>query len=44
MSTGTGASDLLHAEDTAIDQIVSSFVMEGRTPIMMRDNKLGFGL
>jgi len=29
---------------TAIDQIVSSFVMEGRTPIMMRDNKLGFGL
>ena len=29
---------------TAIDQIVSSFVMEGHTPIMMRDNKLGFGL
>jgi isopentenyl diphosphate isomerase/L-lactate dehydrogenase-like FMN-dependent dehydrogenase len=29
---------------TAIDQIVSSFVMEGRTPIMMRDNRLGFGL
>jgi isopentenyl diphosphate isomerase/L-lactate dehydrogenase-like FMN-dependent dehydrogenase len=29
---------------TAIDQIVSSFVMEGRTPIMMRHNSLGFGL
>ena len=29
---------------TAIDQIVSSFVMEGRTPIMMRSNSLGFGL
>ena len=29
---------------TAIDQIVSSFVMEGRTPIMMRSNNLGFGL
>jgi 4-hydroxymandelate oxidase len=29
---------------TAIDQIVASFVMEGRTPIMMRSNNLGFGL
>ena len=29
---------------TAIDQIVPSFVMEGRTPIMMRNNNLGFGL
>jgi 4-hydroxymandelate oxidase len=29
---------------TAIDQIVPSFVMEGRTPIMMRSNNLGFGL
>src|SRR3954451_9414349 len=31
MSTGTGASDLLHAEDTAIDQIVS-----GRSPVAAR--------
>lgn len=29
---------------TAIDQIVSDFVMEGRPPIMMRSNTLGFGL
>jgi ABC-type dipeptide/oligopeptide/nickel transport system permease subunit len=31
MSTGTGASDLLHAEDSAIDQIVS-----GRAPVAAR--------
>jgi peptide/nickel transport system permease protein len=31
MSTGTGASDLLHAEDTAIDQIVS-----GKSPVAAR--------
>jgi peptide/nickel transport system permease protein len=31
MSTGTGASDLLHAEDTAIDQIVS-----GKAPVAAR--------
>jgi 4-hydroxymandelate oxidase len=29
---------------TAIDEIVPGFVMEGRTPIMMRRNSLGFGL
>ncbi len=29
---------------TAIDQIGSRFVMEGKAPIMMRDNRLGFGL
>ena len=29
---------------TAIDQIKPGFVMEGRTPIMMRNNALGFGL
>jgi 4-hydroxymandelate oxidase len=29
---------------TAIDQIVPGFVMEGRGPIMMRSNSLGFGL
>lgn len=29
---------------TTIDQIGPQFVMEGRAPIMMRDNKLGFGL
>ena len=29
---------------TAIDQIVPGFVMEGRAPIMMRSNNLGFGL
>ena len=29
---------------TAIDQIVPGFVMEGRTPVMMRHNTLGFGL
>lgn len=29
---------------TAINQIVPGFVMEGRTPIMMRNNSLGFGL
>ena len=29
---------------TAIDQIVPQFVMEGRAPIMMRSNNLGFGL
>ena len=29
---------------TAIDQIVSGFVMQGHEPIMMRDNALGFGL
>ncbi len=29
---------------TALDQIGSQFVMEGRTPIMMRHNALGFGL
>ncbi len=28
---------------TAIDQIASKFVMEGR-PVMTRDNRLGFGL
>jgi isopentenyl diphosphate isomerase/L-lactate dehydrogenase-like FMN-dependent dehydrogenase len=28
----------------AIRQIGSQFVMEGRAPIMMRDNRLGFGL
>ena len=31
MSTGTGASELLHAEDTAIDQIVA-----GKAPIAAR--------
>jgi ABC-type dipeptide/oligopeptide/nickel transport system permease subunit len=31
LSTGTGASDLLHAEDTAIDQIVS-----GKAPVAAR--------
>ncbi|WP_037408789.1 ABC transporter permease [Candidatus Solirubrobacter pratensis] len=31
MSTGTGASDLLHAEDSAIDQIVS-----GKAPVAAR--------
>jgi peptide/nickel transport system permease protein len=31
MSTGTGASDLLHAEDSAIDQILS-----GRSPVAAR--------
>lgn len=31
MSTGTGASDLLHAEDSAIDQIVA-----GRAPVAAR--------
>jgi isopentenyl diphosphate isomerase/L-lactate dehydrogenase-like FMN-dependent dehydrogenase len=29
---------------TALDQIVPEFVMEGRAPVMMRDNTLGFGL
>ena len=29
---------------TSTDQITSRFVMEGRNPIMMRDNRLGFGL
>ncbi len=29
---------------TAIAQIGSRFVMEGKAPIMMRDNRLGFGL
>jgi isopentenyl diphosphate isomerase/L-lactate dehydrogenase-like FMN-dependent dehydrogenase len=29
---------------TALDQIRSEFVMEGRGPIMMRGNRLGFGL
>ena len=29
---------------TAINQIQPGFVMEGRTPIMMRNNALGFGL
>jgi isopentenyl diphosphate isomerase/L-lactate dehydrogenase-like FMN-dependent dehydrogenase len=29
---------------TTIDQITSDFVMEGRVPIMMRSNQLGFGL
>jgi isopentenyl diphosphate isomerase/L-lactate dehydrogenase-like FMN-dependent dehydrogenase len=29
---------------TAIDQIGPAFVMEGREPIMMRNNALGFGL
>ena len=29
---------------TAINQIKPEFVMEGRTPIMMRNNALGFGL
>jgi isopentenyl diphosphate isomerase/L-lactate dehydrogenase-like FMN-dependent dehydrogenase len=29
---------------TAIDQIGPEFVMEGRSPIMMRNNSLGFGL
>ena len=29
---------------TAIKQITPGFVMEGRTPIMMRNNALGFGL
>ena len=29
---------------TAIDQIGSRFVMEGKAPIMMRNNRLGFGL
>jgi len=27
-----------------LDDIVPSFVMEGKTPIMMRDNRYGFGL
>jgi peptide/nickel transport system permease protein len=31
MSTGTGASDLLHAEDTAVDQIVA-----GKSPVAAR--------
>ena len=31
MSTGTGASDLLHAEDTAIDEIVA-----GKAPVAAR--------
>src|SRR5436190_23114334 len=31
MSTGTGASDLLHAEDTAVDEIVA-----GRAPVAAR--------
>jgi len=31
MSTGTGASDLLHAEDTAVDEVVA-----GRTPVAAR--------
>ena len=29
---------------TSTDQITSRFVMEGRNPIMMRDNRFGFGL
>jgi 4-hydroxymandelate oxidase len=29
---------------TTIEQIVPDFVMEGRAPIMMRSNNLGFGL
>ncbi|MCY4658472.1 MAG: alpha-hydroxy acid oxidase [Acidobacteria bacterium] len=29
---------------TSTDQITSRFVMEGKSPIMMRDNRLGFGL
>ena len=29
---------------TSTDQITSRFVMEARNPIMMRDNRLGFGL
>ena len=29
---------------TSIEQIVTDFVMEGRAPIMMRSNNLGFGL
>src|SRR4051795_12070947 len=31
MSTGTGASDLLHAEDTAVDEVVA-----GKTPVAAR--------
>src|SRR3954469_16193134 len=31
MSTGTGASDLLHAEDTAVDEIVA-----GKAPVAAR--------
>src|SRR6201981_1225774 len=38
MSTGTGASDLLHAEDTAIDQIVS-----GKSPVAARSPLQLFG-
>ena len=29
---------------TTIDQITTRFVMEGKNPIMMRDNQFGFGL
>ena len=29
---------------TSIEQITSRFVMEGKNPIMMRDNRFGFGL
>ena len=29
---------------SSIEQITSRFVMEGKNPIMMRDNRFGFGL
>ena len=29
---------------TSVEQITSRFVMEGKNPIMMRDNRFGFGL
>lgn len=32
------------ASTATVDQITSSYVREGRAPIMMRGNKLGFGL
>ena len=49
----TKVIDLIHAEfriamrqtrTTTTDQITSRFVMEGKNPIMMRDNSFGFGL
>ena len=32
------------AKPTTLDQIGPQYVMEGRTPILMRNNSLGFGL
>ncbi len=49
----TKVIDLIHAEfriamrqtrTASVAQITDRFVMEGKNPIMMRDNRLGFGL